>query len=49
LLQHFAAVFSQQDSRKLSPQQIAAQFGHQVLIEPVVAGQKTQNDLEDRR
>jgi pimeloyl-ACP methyl ester carboxylesterase len=39
LLQHFAAVFPQQDSRKLSPQQIAAQFGHQVLIEPVVAGQ----------
>jgi len=39
LLQHFAAVFPQQNSRKLSPQQIAAQFGHQVLIEPVVAGQ----------
>jgi hypothetical protein len=39
LLQHFAAVFPQQDSRKLSPQQIAVQFGHQVLIEPVVAGQ----------
>ena len=39
LLQHFTAVFPQQDSRKLSPQQIAAQFGHQVLIEPVVAGQ----------
>ena len=39
LLLHFAAVFPQQDSRKLSPQQIAAQFGLQVLIEPVVAGQ----------
>jgi hypothetical protein len=39
LLQHFAAVFPQQDSRKLLPQQIAAQFGRQVLIEPVVAGQ----------
>jgi hypothetical protein len=39
LLQHFAAVFPQEDTHKLSPQQIAAQFGHQVLIEPVVAGQ----------
>jgi hypothetical protein len=39
LLRHFAAVFPQQDSRKLTPQQIAVQFGTQVLIEPVVAGQ----------
>jgi hypothetical protein len=39
LLQHFGAVFPGQNAQKLSAQQIATQFGHQALIEPVVAGQ----------
>jgi hypothetical protein len=39
LLQHFAAVFPQSNPQTITPAQIAAQFGHQVLIEPVVAGQ----------
>jgi len=39
LLQHFSAVFPLENPKTLSHKQIAAQFGHQVLIQPVVAGQ----------
>jgi choice-of-anchor A domain-containing protein len=38
LKQHFTAVFPGQDPTTLSPAQVATQFGHQVLIEPVVLG-----------
>ena len=39
LLQHFSAVFPLANPKTLSHKQIASQFGHQVLIQPVVAGQ----------
>ncbi len=39
LLQHFGAVFPQSNPQTITPAQIASQFGHQILIEPVVAGQ----------
>jgi hypothetical protein len=38
LVQHFAAVFPQDNPQTLSAAKVASQFGHQVLIQPVVAG-----------
>jgi hypothetical protein len=38
LVQHFAAVFPQDNPQALSAAKVASQFGHQVLIQPVVAG-----------
>jgi hypothetical protein len=38
LLSHFAAVYPGTAAESVTPTQIASQFGHQVLIEPVVAG-----------
>ena len=35
---HFAAVFPDRDPEALSPSEVAEQFSHQVLIQPVVAG-----------
>jgi choice-of-anchor A domain-containing protein len=40
LLTHFAFLFPSSDPKKLSASQVASQFGHQVLIQPVVLGSK---------
>jgi len=38
LTAHFGLVFPQDNPATLSPAKVASQFGHQVLIQPVVAG-----------
>jgi hypothetical protein len=43
LLSHFAAVYPGTSPTSVSPAQIATQFGHQVLIEPVVTGSSQWN------
>ncbi|HEY6476241.1 MAG TPA: hypothetical protein VI456_06630, partial [Polyangia bacterium] len=43
LLSHFAAVYPGTSPTSVSPAQIASQFGHQALIEPVVTGSSQWN------
>jgi hypothetical protein len=38
LVRHFGVVFPGEDPRQVPAAKLAAQFGHQILIEPVVAG-----------
>lgn len=38
LVEHFRTLFPCEDPEALAPAQVARQFGHQVLIQPVVAG-----------
>lgn len=42
-VEHFAAVFPERDPEALTPAQVAEQFSHQVLIQPVVAGSSQWN------
>jgi hypothetical protein len=45
LVAHFSAVFPGDDAGSLPPEKVAEKFGHQVLIQPMVAG-STQAELE---